>query len=291
MPNLILVVEDDANLRQSIVEILEDEEYDVRAAEDVQGALDLADKFTFDLVITDVRLPKKTDGVDGFSLLKKRLPELKCIVITGYSDDDASLRAIKSQVDDWICKPFEIEGLLGAVERVLDPAAASSKYLKVLKGIPKRLVSAVAGLFRVDKTSALRASREKAFLGIYTAIKSSYVNSRTANRLFSILYSHERQFLGLVSEPDKTKNEALDQVYKDVFDRLDSLAKSTGQVIQEGHIPATEFRVLFTAVQRGKISPEEFQMAPTLRSHKSAELDSSPALQALRKLMWGDTSE
>ena len=61
----------------------------------------------FDLVITDVRM-SGVDGVDGFVLPKEKLPELRCIVMTGYADDEVPVRAIKIEVDDYLYKPFQV---------------------------------------------------------------------------------------------------------------------------------------------------------------------------------------
>ena len=113
----ILVIEDDLYMLETLVDQLEDEGYAVHAASSVADGVSAAAKFSFDILITDVRMAE-TDGITGFEMLKKRLPKLKCIVITGYASDQDAARAIRIEIDDFLRKPFNLVDLTSAVYRL-----------------------------------------------------------------------------------------------------------------------------------------------------------------------------
>src|SRR5262245_66382277 len=79
----LLLVEDEAPLRQAVAEQLEDRGYHVQQADSAEAALAHLAEFAFDVVVTDLRLP----GLDGRGLIEAavaRYPEIIAIVVTGY---------------------------------------------------------------------------------------------------------------------------------------------------------------------------------------------------------------
>ncbi len=116
----VLVIEDDELFRETIVELLRDEGYEVEGVRNGEEAIKLAEEYFFNLIISDVRLP---GGMDGLETLR-RIKEASCypfkmIVITGYADRDAPVRAIRMGVDDYIYKPFQTEEFLHAVKQAV----------------------------------------------------------------------------------------------------------------------------------------------------------------------------
>ena len=114
----ILVVEDEQAQRKLIVEILERAGHDLRAAGDVDQALDAVSDEVPDLILCDWRMP----GRDGGELLKEvRLRGLGCgfIVMTAYGSIAHAVEAIRLGADDYLGKPFERDALLLAVHRVV----------------------------------------------------------------------------------------------------------------------------------------------------------------------------
>lgn len=286
MSAAILVVEDDLNMQELIVEYLEDEGYMAQGASSSSDALSLASKFQFDLVVTDVRMAG-VDGVDGFVLLKKKLPELKCIVITGYADNDAPARAIKIQIDDYLHKPFKLDELLGVVDRVVNANSLAKYYYDLIQTGPVKLFAAAARFFKKDKQAKLDQARGRAFQGLYVAIRSNLVPVNSANGVFSKLDQHDLSYKDYLAEPREELAQELMASYGALFDFLSALAKSKGQMLGGDRIPASEFRKLYSAVQSGEITPEQLQLAPTLRAVDPGELTTSPELLKLRKKMWG----
>ena len=89
----LLVVDDDAAMRELACELLGAEGYHVMTAEDGIDALRLIDEFTPDLVITDLRMPRMS-GAELLGILRARLPQLPLIAISGDVDGEASLPGV-----------------------------------------------------------------------------------------------------------------------------------------------------------------------------------------------------
>jgi two-component system, NtrC family, response regulator AtoC len=107
----LLLVEDEAPLRQAIAEQLSDRGYHVEQAESGETAIARLADFAFDIIITDLRLP----GVDGSAVIEAavaRYPEIIAIVVTGYGTVKDAVEAIKRGASDFVSKPFQIDELL-----------------------------------------------------------------------------------------------------------------------------------------------------------------------------------
>jgi len=114
----ILVVDDEANMRESLKEILVEEGYEVLLAGDGAAALKLFDESIF-LVITDAKMP----GMDGFQLLdgiRKRDPDVPVVMVTAYGTMELAVRAMRAGAYDYITKPFDPEQILHDVHNIVD---------------------------------------------------------------------------------------------------------------------------------------------------------------------------
>lgn len=285
----ILIVEDDLNMQELLVETLEDEGYIAQGAPSVKEALALATRFNFDLVVTDVRMAG-TDGVDGLVLLKRQLPELKTVVITGFANTDAPARAIKVQIDDYLNKPFGLDEFLAVVDRVLQSGTLRAYYQKLIEKVsaaPARLFAAAAEAFKKEKHRPLKEARDRAFQGLYVGIRSDLISCFSANGMFATLSKLDQDYKAFLEAPDKPSAETLTSAYGSIFDFLTALARSTMQYTSQERLPDAEFRKLFTAVHKGEITPEQLHLAPTLRTIAATELSHSPELSALKIKMWG----
>ena len=129
----ILLVEDDADLRTTLYEVLADEEYDVIAVGTGHDAIEKASLQKFDLIITDIKTPG-TDGLTAFEKAKTGNPDLDGIVITGYSTEEYALRAAKLKVEDYLKKPFDIDVFLAAVEKLAEKKRYQQKRQRAETG-------------------------------------------------------------------------------------------------------------------------------------------------------------
>jgi DNA-binding NtrC family response regulator len=127
----LLIVEDEASLREVVSERLTDEGYDVVQAANGEEAIDRLAEFAFDIVITDLRLP----GVDGGKVLEAavaRYPEIIGIVVTGYGTVKDAVEAIKRGATDFVTKPFQFDELLHVLDSALEQRRLKSEnaYLR-----------------------------------------------------------------------------------------------------------------------------------------------------------------
>jgi DNA-binding NtrC family response regulator len=115
----ILVVDDDRDLRESIVEILDEQGYAVIACESAEAALQKLSNQVPRLILLDNMMP----GMGGMALvplLKREYPGTKIIMITAFSTVDNAVTAMKMGADDYLAKPFRRDELLVAVRRLLE---------------------------------------------------------------------------------------------------------------------------------------------------------------------------
>jgi DNA-binding NtrC family response regulator len=127
----LLLVEDEAPLRQAIAEQLTDRGYQVEQCDSGEAAAARLADFAFDVIITDLRLP----GMDGSSLVQAavgRYPDIVAIVVTGYGTTKDAVGAIKSGAFDFVSKPFQIDELLHVLDSALEQRRLKSEnaYLR-----------------------------------------------------------------------------------------------------------------------------------------------------------------
>jgi two-component system, NtrC family, nitrogen regulation response regulator NtrX len=117
----ILIVDDEADIRELISGILGDEGYDTRTAGDSDAALKEIEARRPSLLILDIWLQgSKLDGLEILSEVKKRHPDLPVIIISGHGNIETAVTAIKQGAYDFISKPFETEKLLILVQRATE---------------------------------------------------------------------------------------------------------------------------------------------------------------------------
>ncbi len=115
----ILIVEDEKSMREVLKMLLEGERYDVTPASDGLEGLTHISKDIFDLVITDMKMPK----VDGFEVLKKikeTSPETLVIMITAFGTTETAIEAMKLGAYDYINKPFKIDEIRLIVKKAIE---------------------------------------------------------------------------------------------------------------------------------------------------------------------------
>jgi two-component system nitrogen regulation response regulator NtrX len=117
----ILVVDDEADIRELVAGVLEDEGYETRGAADSDAALAAIAERRPSLVLLDVWLQgSRLDGLDLLDEIKRRDPSVPVLVISGHGSLDTAVTAIRRGAADFIEKPFEAERLLFLVERATE---------------------------------------------------------------------------------------------------------------------------------------------------------------------------
>jgi two-component system response regulator AtoC len=122
----VLVVDDDADIRELLKDLLTDAGYKARVAKTGGEALEAVAKDLPDLVMMDVKLPDQ-DGLGVLKTLKREHPELEVIVMTAFGGSSTAIRAMEHGAYDYVTKPFEIDDLLATLKRVFEHADMSSE--------------------------------------------------------------------------------------------------------------------------------------------------------------------
>jgi len=119
----VLVVDDEEGIRELLSKTLALAEYEVDLAPDGQLALDRMRLISYDLLITDLRMP----GVDGLTVIReaRRLrADIPVIIVTGYSSEASAIEAINLGVQGYLTKPFRVPRVLAAAARALGESAS-----------------------------------------------------------------------------------------------------------------------------------------------------------------------
>ncbi len=114
----VLVVDDEAGMRDFLTLLLEGQGYDVATAADGGEALRLFDAQPPDLVISDIRMPKM-DGVALLGGLRQRDPSVPVVLVTAYASAESAIQAMKLGAVDYITKPFKVAEIKLVLDRVL----------------------------------------------------------------------------------------------------------------------------------------------------------------------------
>jgi len=159
MKNKILLIDDDKEVLRSLDSLLKREGYNVSAVDDSLKAVEVAKKGSFDLVITDIRMPN-FNGIETIKKIKEYQEQssgLKSefMVITGYADDDVPKESAILGITNFVIKPFDSSVFLGTVKNSLEGKKMESH--KTEKITPKKaLINFPDNCFLMEKTVLLR---------------------------------------------------------------------------------------------------------------------------------------
>ncbi|MEM4247972.1 MAG: sigma 54-interacting transcriptional regulator, partial [Candidatus Nanoarchaeia archaeon] len=127
----ILIADDERNTREAIAEFLR-KDYDLTLAEDGLRAINILKKRTFDIVLTDLRMP----GADGMQILQevmKNSPKTKCIILTAYGSIDSAVKAVKEGAFDFLEKPLNLDILELTLKRALEAQRLEKENIELKK--------------------------------------------------------------------------------------------------------------------------------------------------------------
>jgi two-component system response regulator FlrC len=129
---VVMVVEDDAGLREALADTLELNGYAVRLCADAEAALRALEQGLPGLLLSDVQMP----GADGHALLqavKARHPDLPVVLMTAYGQIEKAVKAMQDGAADYLPKPFEPDRLLAVVARYYRQPASAGEGLLVAR--------------------------------------------------------------------------------------------------------------------------------------------------------------
>ena len=114
----ILVIEDEADLNRSIVKLLKTQQYSVDSAYDGEEALDYIRVSNYDVIISDIMMPK-LDGLGVLKYLRNRQIKTPVLMLTAKDSIQDKVTGLDSGADDYLVKPFEFDELLARIRVML----------------------------------------------------------------------------------------------------------------------------------------------------------------------------
>ena len=134
----ILVVDDDQGMREFLEILLAREGYDVTLASGGKEAIGLCKKHKFDLVITDLKMPK-VDGIDVLKTIREISPETMVILITAFASGETALAAMKEGAHDYLEKNFDVEDLKTVIKDALSKKGVKEEDAVFMKDVEDNL--------------------------------------------------------------------------------------------------------------------------------------------------------
>lgn len=162
--NSVIIVDDDERLLEIFKTALSLEGYQCETASSAESALELINKTSFDIMLTDIRMP----GIEGFELThkaKKIIPDMAVIIMTAYAEEFSYDNAIAAGASDFIKKPFTLNELMARIQHVkLQEKVRTMAVTDELTGLYNR-----RGFFSlVEKLLQLCKREKKGIFMLYT---------------------------------------------------------------------------------------------------------------------------
>ena len=148
--NSILIVEDNLGMRNVLEKTLKMKGYDVFSVGTAEDAINLFSSYIFDLVITDLKLPK-ADGIEALKKAKKASPSTIVIIMTAYGTIENAIEAMKLGAYDYILKPFTLEEIEIKVEKALSQQRIADENVMLKEEIKSRFGRIIGNSQKIQK--------------------------------------------------------------------------------------------------------------------------------------------
>ncbi len=131
MKGSILIADDEAGIRESLTIVLEDEGYNCTTVQDGEEAINAIDDKSFDIIISDLKMPK-TDGIGVLEHALQYSSETLTIIITAHATIETAITALRKGAADYILKPLDFDEVLIRIENLLEhkKVVQENKYLR-----------------------------------------------------------------------------------------------------------------------------------------------------------------
>jgi two-component system response regulator FlrC len=153
-PLPVLIVEDDASLREALTDTLELSGYEVIGAADGEAALRVLENRRVGIVVSDVQM-KPMDGERLLREIKQRWPQLPVLLMTAYGLIERAVEAMRAGACNYLAKPFEPEALVSEVARWMLPAAQMEGREMVAEDAVTRALLDLAGRVAASDATVL----------------------------------------------------------------------------------------------------------------------------------------
>ena len=131
MTGSILIADDEESIRESLTIVLEDEGYNCTTVKDGEEAITAVDKNTFDIIISDLKMPKAS-GIDVLEHTLQNSSDTLTIIITAHATVETAIQALRKGAADYILKPLDFDEVLIRIENLMEHRKLihENKYLR-----------------------------------------------------------------------------------------------------------------------------------------------------------------
>lgn len=279
MPDAVLIVDDDADIRRFLGLTLRHDGFDVHEAVDAEDALDQARRIDPDVILLDVMMP----GVDGYEVCRRlrsdpRTQETPVILLTAKGRAEDKIRGLDVGADDYVVKPFDPEELVARVNSVLRRSRAL-RDVSPLTGLPgnKRIDAELRKLVAEsgDGFAVLYADLDdfKVYNDHYGFMRGDEVLRYTAEALRAALEHHPsaRNFLGHLGGDDfiaVTAPELVDDVCEEICRAFDEDVAGfyDDEDVERGYVEAVD-----RYGERRRVPPVSISIGVATTAHRDLQ--------------------
>ena len=225
----MLFVDDEPNIRLTLPQILRMHGHEVEVAATVAEALTAIQGKTFDVLISDLNIGNPGDGFTVVSAMRRTQPACITLILTGYPGFETALQAIRSQVDDYLVKPTEIQRLVDTIERKLKERTPhntlpAKRVSEILKDCQDEIVARTAATVLAQRKGRERDVRKG--LAELVSAMSADLNGGAERQSFA----QGAAYGALRREQNRTID--------DLFDEFRTFERTVYEVVQENLLAA-----------------------------------------------------
>jgi DNA-binding NtrC family response regulator len=133
----ILVIDDEADIRESLELLLTGEGYQVELAENAAAGLQKFESGSYDVILLDLMMPDRS-GMDVLAEIRQRDNETPVFMLTAYGSVEVAVRALKSGANDYFAKPWDNEKLLIEIDRMIAKRRLESENTQLKRALKQR---------------------------------------------------------------------------------------------------------------------------------------------------------
>ncbi|HEY3456688.1 MAG TPA: sigma-54 dependent transcriptional regulator [Bryobacteraceae bacterium] len=133
----ILVIDDEADIRESLELLLTSENYAVDLAENAATGLRKFESGTHDLILLDLMMPDRS-GMEVLAEIRQRDPETPIFMLTAYGSEEVAVRALKSGANDYFAKPWDNDKLLIEIDRMISKGRLERENTQLKRALKQR---------------------------------------------------------------------------------------------------------------------------------------------------------
>jgi YesN/AraC family two-component response regulator len=225
----MLFVDDEPGIRLTLPQILRMKGYDVEVASSVAEALTAIQSRSFDVLLSDLNIGNAGDGFTVVSAMRRTQPGCITLILTGYPGFETALQAIRSQVDDYLVKPTQVERLLETIETKL-------KQRSPHQPLPAKRVAQMMHDYQEEVITRALASLSAG--SKLTKVKARNGSSELLSRLTAALGSGlERESLAYGAAHGLLRR-GQECSIDDLFEEFRALERAVYEVVQENLLVA-----------------------------------------------------